>query len=50
MYYNQQGDTELENQAQNNFERIMLGKWRDQELARMAAADDQASIPRNSLV
>ncbi|MEQ1645358.1 MAG: hypothetical protein ABL959_18050 [Pyrinomonadaceae bacterium] len=50
MYYNQQGDTELENQAQNNFERIMLGKWRDQELARMAAADDQASIPRSSLV
>jgi len=28
----------------------MAGKWRDQELARMAAADDQASIPRSSLV
>ncbi len=50
MYYNQQGDTELERQAESNFERIMLGKWRDQELARMASADDQASIPRSSLV
>ncbi len=50
MYYNQQGDTELENQAENNFERIMLGKWRDQEIARMAAASDQADIPRSSLV
>lgn len=50
MYYNQQGDTELERQAESNFERIMAGKWRDQELARMAAADDQASIPRSSLV
>src|SRR3989338_7170502 len=50
MYYNQQGDTELERQAENNFERIMIGKWRDQELARMASADDQASIPRSSLV
>jgi len=50
MYYNQQGDTELERQADNNFERIMIGKWRDQELARMASADDQASIPRSSLV
>jgi len=50
MYYNQQGDTELEQQAENNFERIMLGKWRDQEIARMAAASDQAEIPRSSLV
>ena len=50
MYYNQQGDTELENQAEKNFERIMLGKWRDQELARMASAEDQASIPRSSLI
>lgn len=50
MYYNQQGDTELETQADKNFERIMIGKWRDQELARMASADDQASIPRSSLV
>ena len=50
MYYNQQGDTELERQAESNFERIMAGKWRDQELARMASADDQASIPRSSLV
>ena len=50
MYYNQQGDTELERQAENNFEKIMLGKWRDQEIARMAAASDQAEIPRSSLV
>jgi hypothetical protein len=50
MYYNQQGDTELERQADGNFERIMLGKWRDQEIARMAAASDQAEIPRSSLV
>ncbi len=50
MYYNQQGDTELERQADNNFERILIGKWRDQELARMAAAADQAEIPRSSLV
>ena len=44
------GDTELENQAENNFEKIMLDKWRDQEMARMAAASDQAEIPRSSLV
>jgi hypothetical protein len=50
MYYNQQGDTELERQADSNFERIILGKWRDQEIARMAAASDQASIPRSSLI
>ena len=50
MYYNQQGDTELERQADNNFERVILGKWRDQELARMASASDQAEIPRSSLV
>ncbi|MEK7114088.1 MAG: hypothetical protein AAB850_00880, partial [Patescibacteria group bacterium] len=50
MYYNQQGDTELERQAENNFERIIIGKWRDQEIARMAAASDQAEIPRSSLV
>jgi hypothetical protein len=50
MYYNQQGDTELERQAENNFEKIMIGKWRDQEIARMAAASDQAEIPRSSLV
>jgi hypothetical protein len=50
MYYNLQGDTELERQAESNFEKIMIGKWRDQELARMAAASDQAEIPRSSLV
>ena len=50
MYYNQQGDVELERQAESNFEKIMIGKWRDQDLARMASADDQASIPRSSLV
>ena len=50
MYYNQQGDTELERQAESNFERTMIGKWRDQELARMASASDQAEIPRSSLV
>lgn len=49
MYYNQQGDTELENQNMNEFERIMLGKWRDQEQARMASARETASIPRNFL-
>ncbi len=47
MYYNQQGDTELENQNMNEFEKIMMGKWRDQELARMSAAPEQASIARN---
>lgn len=50
MYYNLQGDTELERQAESNFEKVMLGKWRDQEIARMAAASDQAEIPRSSLV
>lgn len=50
MYFNQQGDTELENQNMNEFERIMLGKWRDQELSRMASAADQMSIPQNYLV
>lgn len=50
MYYNLQGDTELEKQAENNFERVIIGKWRDQEIARMAAASDQAEIPRSSLV
>ncbi len=50
LYYNVQGDTELENQAENNFEKVMLDKWRDQEMARMAAASDQAEIPRSSLV
>lgn len=50
MYYNQQGDVELERQAESNFEKVMLGKWRDQEQARMAAAADHASIPRSSLI
>ncbi|MEN9614015.1 MAG: hypothetical protein RLZZ347_322 [Candidatus Parcubacteria bacterium] len=50
MYYNQQGDTELERQAEVNFEKFMVGKWRDQELARMTSASDQAEIPRSSLV
>ena len=50
MYYNLQGDTELEKQSENNFERVVIGKWRDQEIARMAAASDQAEIPRSSLV
>jgi len=50
LYYSVQGDTELENQAENNFEKLMLGKWRDQEMARMAAAPDQAEIPRSSLI
>lgn len=50
MYYNQQGDTELENQNMNEFERVMLGKWRDQEMARMASAAEQMSIPQNYLV
>ena len=50
MYYNQQGDTELERQAEVNFEKFMIGKWRDQELARMTSASDQAEIPRSSIV
>ncbi|MHB8710167.1 MAG: phage adaptor protein [Minisyncoccota bacterium] len=50
MYYNQQGDTELERQAEVNFEKFMIGKWRDQELARMTSASDQAEIPRTSIV
>lgn len=50
MYYNQQGDTELENQNMNEFDRIMVGKWRDQELNRMASASEQASIPKNYIV
>lgn len=50
LYYNQQGDTELEKQAENNFEDILMGKWRDQEMARMAAASDQAEIPRTSII
>ncbi len=50
MYYNLQGDTELERQAEANFEKIIMGKWRDQEMARMASAGEQASIPRNYLV
>ena len=50
MYYNQQGDTELERQAEVNFEKFMVGKWRDQELARMTSASDQAEMPRSSLV
>lgn len=50
MYYNQQGDTELENQNMNEFERVMLGKWRDQTIARVASARETASIPKNFLV
>lgn len=49
-YYNQQGDSELENQNMKEFERIMIGKWRDQELARMTSARDTASIPKNFLI
>ena len=49
-YYNQQGDTELENQNLNEFEKIMMNKWRDQEQARMASARESASIPKNFLV
>lgn len=49
-YYNQQGDTELENQNLNEFEKIMMNKWRDQEQGRMASARESASIPKNFLV
>ena len=49
-YYNQQGDTELENQNLNEFEKIMTNKWRDQEQGRMASARESASIPKNFLV
>ena len=50
MYYNQQGDTELENKAEANFERIMLNKLRDQELARMQTYQDTAEVPASYLV
>ena len=49
-YYNQQGDTELENQNLNEFEKIMMNKWRDQEQGRMASARESASIHKNFLV
>lgn len=49
-YYNQQGDTELENQNLSEFEKIMMNKWRDQEQGRMASARESASIPKNFLV
>lgn len=50
MYYNQQGDSDLENQNMAEFERIMTNKWRDQEQARMASARESASLPKNFLV
>lgn len=49
-YYNQQGDTELENQNMVEFERVMTGKWRDQELAKVSSANETASVPKQFLV
>ncbi|MDP2932823.1 MAG: hypothetical protein Q8N81_01695, partial [bacterium] len=49
-YYNQQGDTELENQNMVEFEKIMTGKWRDQELAKVSSANETASVPKQFLV
>lgn len=49
-YYNQQGDSELENQNLAEFERVMTAKWRDQELARMASAGETASIQKQFIV
>lgn len=49
-YYNQQGDTELENQNLTEFERIMTAKWRDQELAKMASARETASIQKQFII
>lgn len=50
LYYNQQGDVDLERQAEANFEKIMMGKWRDQEMARMASAADSAAIQTQFIV
>jgi hypothetical protein len=49
-YYNQQGDTELENQNLAEFERIMTNKWRDQELAKMQSAGETASIQKQFII
>ena len=49
-YYNQQGDTELENQNMNEFERVMLGKWRDQEMVKTAAAEETATVPKQFII
>lgn len=49
-YYNQQGDTELENQNLAEFERIMTSKWRDQELAKMQSAGETASIQKQFII
>lgn len=48
-YYAQQGDTELENKAESNFDVWMLKKWRDQELARMQTASDQVGVNISSI-
>mgnify|MGYP005809617551 CR=1 FL=1 len=49
-YYNQQGDTELETQNMNEFERIMLRKKRDQEISRMTSANQTATVLRQHIV
>lgn len=49
-YYNQQGDSELENQNMNEFERIMQAKWRDQTLKQMATARETAAIQKQYLI
>lgn len=49
-YYNQQGDSELENQNMAEFERIMTAKWRDQELTKMSSARETASIQKQFIV
>lgn len=49
-YYAQQGDTELENKAEANFEDWMEKKRRDQELARMQSASDKVGVAISSIV
>jgi hypothetical protein len=49
-YYAQQGDTELEDKAEANFEGWMNKKWRDQELARMQTASDSLGVNVSSIV
>lgn len=49
-YYNQQGDSELENQNMAEFEKVMLGKWRDQELTKMQSAGETASIQKQFII
>lgn len=49
-YYNQQGDTELENQNMEEFERIMMRKKADQEIIRMQTNDGSVGISKACLI